>query len=110
VTTAIKFEIPSSVRIRGRVWHVRHWRDLSEAARAEFKERGASFRGITWPKAREIWLGRHSSARALRATFLHELLHACSSDNVSAAAEETFIRDVEHPLFAALEQLRWRKP
>lgn len=114
------FDIPRELLIRGKRWLVLLDQDLTDAprdVRSRIDLTAGGHLGSTYPDGhpqfrREIHLStkRNRDERQLASTFLHEVLHACSSQNagVSMALEEKFIYDVERPLLRVLEQLDWR--
>lgn len=116
------FEVPREIVIRGRRWLVAYDVDLSDTmhdARSRMElgpgDLGVALHGTTYPTdhphiKREIHLSSHNNPtpRVHCSTFLHELLHACSSQVLTMPQEEKFVSDVEVPLLRALEQLNWK--
>ena len=115
------FVIPREIMIRGKRWLVAYDTDLGDdkhdvRSRLELRK-GGHLRAACYPPAhphieREIHMSTYSNRdpREACSTFLHELLHACSTTGVIPhKQEEAFVADVETPLLRALEQLEWKK-
>jgi hypothetical protein len=110
------FEVPRELLIRGKRWLVVREHELSgdDAQDARARNQLRFLHGVTYPSLfrrgpqREIHIAHHDDPRQEASTFLHELLHACSSQRVPMSREEAFVADVEQPLLRALEQLDWR--
>src|SRR6266581_3025140 len=96
------FKIPARLYINGKRWLVLREKDLGDcdrdvAARREFTTDapdGMRCHGITYRDVSEIHLSGKQSPREEAFTFVHELLHACSKNNLSAKMEEDFIMSV----------------
>jgi hypothetical protein len=111
------FEIPRELLIRGKRWLVVREHELQPhngTLDARARNQLSFLEGVTYPSGfkrgpkREIHLAEHDDPRKEAATFLHELLHACSNQVIPMSREEAFIEDVDEPLLRALEQLEWR--
>lgn len=102
------FTIPSTIRVGRATWLILREHELDPVHDAvEKRQLERSHLGFAFPLRKEIHLARHKTERAACETFIHELLHACSSGKISERAEERFIRDIERRLMGALEQLEW---
>lgn len=90
--------LPKKVEINGRTWRV---------VVKPLVHRGMS--GQCVHRKREIQIERDLPADEVAETFLHELMHACLTEDVANRTEETLVARLAPRLLAALKGIGWAR-